>query len=45
VATPLKAVKDEGRRGELLRRAIEEQLTREQVKRLVSEANEPAVEH
>jgi len=43
VATPLKAVKDEGRRGELLRRAIEEQLTREQVKRLVSEANEPAV--
>lgn len=43
VATPLKAVKEEGRRRELLQRAIAEGLTREQVKRLVAEANEPPV--
>jgi ParB family chromosome partitioning protein len=43
VATPLKAVKDEGRRKELLKQAIEEDLTREQVKILVQEANEPPV--
>jgi ParB family chromosome partitioning protein len=43
VATPLKVIKDEGRRKELLKQAIEEGLTREQVKRLVAEANEPPV--
>lgn len=43
VATPLKAVKDEGQRRELLQRAIDEELTREQVKRLLAEANEPPV--
>jgi ParB family chromosome partitioning protein len=43
VATPLKAVKDEEGRKELLQRAIDEGLTREQVKRLVAEANEPPV--
>lgn len=43
VAMPLKGVKEESRRAELLRRAIEERLTRDQVKRLVAEANEPPV--
>jgi ParB family chromosome partitioning protein len=43
VATPLKAVKDENRRKALLVRAIEERLTREEVKRLLQEANEPPV--
>lgn len=43
VATPLKGVKDEGRRQELLEQAIEEGLTREQVKGLIKEANEPPV--
>lgn len=40
VVTPLKGVKDEGRRNELLRQAVEKDLTREEVKRLVQEANE-----
>lgn len=43
VATPLKGVKDEGRRKELLKQAIEEGLTREQVKGLIKKANEPPV--
>jgi ParB family chromosome partitioning protein len=41
VATALKGVKDEGRRKEVLEQAIEEGLTREQVKGLIKEANEP----
>ena len=43
VATPLKGVRDEVRRNEVLARAIEEKLTREEVLKIIREVNEPPV--
>lgn len=43
VATALKGIKDEGRRQALLEQVIQDNLTRDEVKRLVSEAKVPPV--